>query len=301
MGSVFFIGSILIAMDYAMMKNKTAGRSLKRKILNEVNELPVMPKVVEKARELIMNPDAGMRELADLIEMDQSLAVKVLKLSNSAFFRRSGMVSSIRDAVVILGLNILYEIIIVASTAKLMNRKLKGYGLDAGQLWKHSISVGKCSQIIAGKTSPELIHNAFSAGLIHDCGKIVLDPYMYEKRDEYRKDIMKKTPWHIVERNLFGFDHALLASKILKGWRFPKNIRMAVCLHHAPKRLFTSKLAYIIHVADQIALWSLEKSSEIDPSIIEEPLKVLGISFEDIGDIMENTVSYVNEVESVFT
>jgi len=160
---------------------------LKEKILAGVNELPPMPDVVVKANAMLADADSSSSELAGLLETDQSIAAKVLKMANSAFFGMSGRVSSIKQAALVLGYGNLSQVISMAGMQKALNKILPGYGLNSEELWRHSLSVALGSKIVAGRRNPELEMVAHTAGLVHDVGKIILDPFVLEQKETFEK------------------------------------------------------------------------------------------------------------------
>nr|MBC8360406.1 HDOD domain-containing protein [Candidatus Desulfatibia profunda] len=162
-------------------KEHLTGEALKKKILRNVKELPPMPQTVLKAREIMANPKSDFKELAQLFETDQAIATKILKIANSPYYGYSGKVSSIQRASLVLGHKTLGELITIGGTASLLGHRLEGYGLDAGALWKHSLAVAFGARIIANNKEPALSNDAFTSGLIHDAGKLILDQYIKER------------------------------------------------------------------------------------------------------------------------
>ncbi len=156
--------------------------SLKSKILRGLVELPPMPNIILKAREIIEDPHSSLKDLSAVIEHDQAIVARVLALANSAYYGLSGLVSSIQHASVLLGQKTLSEMITIAASSRLLSKKLRGYQLNPDDLWEHSLAVALGSRIIAGKKSPEHVEDAFIAGLLHDGGKIILDPYVLERK-----------------------------------------------------------------------------------------------------------------------
>ena len=134
-----------------------------------------MPQVVIKAQELLADPHSSPKEVAGLLEIDQSIATKVLKMANSSFYGLSGKISSIQHAALVLGYHTLNEIITMAGTKKMLGRKLPGYGFESEDLWRHSLSVGLGAKIIAADKNPDLAFVAHTAGIIHDIGKLILE------------------------------------------------------------------------------------------------------------------------------
>lgn len=220
------------------------GWNLKERILGAVDNLAPMPQIMHKAREILNDADSSLKDLADLIETDQALAVKVLRLSNSAYYSRLEKVASVQEAAVVLGLKTLGEMLTVACTHKALGRSLKGYDLAADALWRHSLSVAIGSRIIANRKTPHLANEAFSAGLIHDAGKLILDEYVLERKEAFDKFLAESdTTFLVAEKKILGFDHAEIAAKVCEKWNFPKTISIPVRYHHNPARFRTNELA----------------------------------------------------------
>ena len=141
-----------------------------------------MPQVMFKARELMNDPTSSFKALADILEKDQAMATRVLRLSNSAYYGLAGKVTSVQHAAVLLGYKTVGEVVAMATSSKLLGDSLEGYKLDSGDLWKHSLAVAIASRLIAARTNKDLENDAFAAGLIHDAGKIVLNKYVLEEK-----------------------------------------------------------------------------------------------------------------------
>jgi HD-like signal output (HDOD) protein len=248
--------------------------SLKSKILRSLVELPPMPNIILKARQIMEDPGSSLKDLSAVIEHDQAIVARVLALANSAYYGLSGMVSSIQHASILLGQKTLGELITIAASSRLLSKKLKGYRLSPGDLWKHSLAVALGSKIIAEKKNALLVEDAFIAGLLHDAGKIILDPYVVEHNKVFKKHINGGQRKNFeAEKEILGFDHAEVMSRAARFWRYPKNQTLAIRYHHYPFLSGNCELAFIVHLADfaaQEAGFSSEHkaSSEIDPKVL---------------------------------
>ena len=235
-------------------KKPLTGLALKKKVLESVKDLPPMPHIVLKAQEIMANPNSGIRELTKIIQTDQAIAGRMIKLANSAFYGLSGKVANVQKAITMLGQQTLREILLTAGYAGLLDKTLKGYGYATGDLWRHSIAVGIGAKIIADTVSQENASEAYLAGLIHDSGKLILDPLIHELRpafDEYLAD--ESRTFLNAERQLLGFDHADIAFDVCRKWHVPEATATAVRFHHRPLTSSANTLAHIIHLSDFIA------------------------------------------------
>jgi predicted Zn finger-like uncharacterized protein len=236
-------------------KKSPSGMTLKYGILRTLGDLPVMPHIVHKAQEILANPDSDLKELASLIEIEQAIATSVLKLANSTYYGMSGKVASIKQASVLLGYKTLGELITLAGISGLMGRSLKGYNLNSEELWRHSIAVAVGSRIIASRKDPEFGNEAFFAGLVHDVGKLVLDQHVYERKDDFEMFMGDGQHTFLnAEKKILGFDHSELAFELCQKWQIPSNQMVAIRFHHYPSKSKGHELAYILHMADCIAM-----------------------------------------------
>ncbi len=274
------------------------GGDLKRKIINGLKDLPPMPKIIYKAREVMANPMSGFKEIAEVIETDQAIAAKVLQVSNSAYYGLSGMVSSIHQATVVLGHRTLEQLITMVSATSLLGSRLKGYRMGSGTLWQHSLAVALCSRLIAKDRAPAMENDAFSVGLIHDAGKLALDRYLLERKAQVDQALAAGINFLAVEKQVLGFDHTELASELCAKWKLPENHVSAMRFHHDPGASSGNQLAYIVHTANHIAQQSGIGSSmdanlyELDP----EALTSLSLDEEDLTRYNEATIEAVSQI-----
>ncbi len=281
---------------------------LKQHVLRNLNELPPMPQIVFKALEIIDDSDSDTKQVAELIETDQAIAAKVLKMANSAYYGMSGKVSSIQHASVVLGYKALGELITLAATSSLLGNRLHGYDMDSGALWEHSLAVGFGSRFIARHKNPGLENNAFSAGLIHDVGKLILDrPVLNRKKkfDEYLEG--GERTFFDAEQKILGFDHAEIGYDICRHWKIPEILGNAIRHHHDPWQDGQDELTPIVFMADTIA--HMAESMQL-AGVIESGLKAvmymtddatmtyLGLEEDTVAEIMSNTLEAVQQITS---
>lgn len=269
----------------------------RKKILRSMRDLPPMPKVVSKVRDIMGNPLSSFKDIAKVIETDQAIAAKVLKIANSAYYGLSGQVSSIHQASVVLGYETLSEVLTVVSASNLMGKRMKGYRMDSGALWKHSLFVAFCSKLIASIKNPRLENEAFSAGLIHDSGKLVLDDYIFEKKDEF-ESFLGDDQYALLcaEKQFLGFDHAELTYELCRTWNIPESQALSIRYHHNPSGSNSSHLAYILHTADLISMISVIGMEGFKDQIEEGCLEFMGLSEDDLDDLIRKTDASVDGI-----
>ena len=272
---------------------------LKTRIIQGIKDLPPMPQAVIKIQQLISDLNSDTAQVAGIIESDQAIAAKVLKMANSAFYGMSGKISSIHQASLLLGYQTLGEIVAMAGAADILDRKMPGYGYDSQELWQHSLSVAFTSKMIADMKEKSVIHEAHTAGLIHDVGKIILDQHVLENKDQIAAFMNQEQKTYLdAERYFFGFDHAGIASEICKTWKIPEKISLAIRCHHQPSLSNGDKLSYILHMADHIstmggigyddddALYELEKGT----------MDFVELNQEEVSDITLKVLEAIDQL-----
>jgi HD-like signal output (HDOD) protein len=274
-------------------------KAFKERILKTQGDLPSMFQVVMKAREVMANPKTSFNEIAAVLETDQALAGRVLKMANSAYYGLSGMVSSIQHASVVLGFKTLEEVITLAGSTSFLSSQLSGYGIDAGGLWRHSLAVAVGSKLIAADRNNGLQEHAFTAGLFHDAGKIILDPHVLARKADFDALLAKaQGSCFQAEQNLFGFDHADLAAELCKKWKIPEIQAVGVGFHHNPGAAAGEDLAYILHVADRIAE-TLDAAADVDaplPQVAAGALEHLGLQPQRLNEVAQTVREAVQKI-----
>ncbi len=271
---------------------------LKSKIIRSIKDLPPVPQVVIKIQQMISDLNSDAKQLAEIIEADQAIAAKVLQMANSSFYGMSGKISSIRHASLILGYQTLGEIVTMAGTADLLDDKMPGYGYDAQDLWKHSLSVAFSSKMIAENQNQDQIHQAHTAGLIHDVGKIILDRHVLEIKEQIADYMSReeKTFLH-AERHFFGFDHAEIAAEICRSWKIPETITLAIKCHHQPSLSGGDELSYILHMADYIAAMGGIGYDDDDAlyELENGTMDFIGLTQQDVSNMMLKVIAAVDQ------
>ena len=275
------------------------GEALKQRILRHMKDLPPIPQTIFKAREIMANPDSDFKELSNLFETDQAIAAKILKIANSPYYGYSGKITSIQRASVILGHKTLVELLTVIGTAGLLGSKLEGYWLDSGALWKHSLAVAFGSRIIANTIKPALSNDAFTSGLIHDVGKLILDQYVKERWELFQNFMDDGEHTFLeAEKKILDLDHAEVASEVCKKWNIPEPLIVAIRYHHHPSQSNGSELAYIVHVADAIAMMT-SLGMGIDGTLYQmddTAMEFLNLREENLNDIMGQVLEAVQKI-----
>ena len=217
-----------------------------------VAELPAMPSSITEVISACDDHDMTVGQLSQVVLRDQSLTANILKLANSSFYGHARRVTTVTEAVVMLGFSAIKSLAISSHTARLLSGGLPGYGLQQGELWRHSISVAFTARRLAVEVKLAPVEEAFVAGLLHDIGKTILSSYMENAFDEVTAIAQeRRIAFHEVEAELLGFDHAELGAQVAAAWNFPPELEEAIRFHHAPQgATLKPGLAHCVHLAD---------------------------------------------------
>ncbi|MFN8109640.1 MAG: HDOD domain-containing protein [Thermoleophilia bacterium] len=221
-------------------------------VINSIGELPPMPASISEVINACDDQDMTVGQLSQVVLRDQSLTANILKLANSAFYGHARRVTTVTEAVVLLGFSAIKSLAISSHTARLLNRSLPGYSLAAGELWHQSMCVAFTARRVAVEVHLAPVEEAFVAGLLHDIGKVVLSGYLEAAFNEVlRLASERRVPFHVIEAELLGFDHAELGARIAAKWSFPPELEEAIRYHHDPgSATLKPLLAHVVHISD---------------------------------------------------
>lgn len=218
-------------------------------VIARLKQLPSLPSAVSEVLASFGNEDVDVDTIAHQIARDQALTARVLRVANSSFYGLQTKVGTIHEAVVVLGFRAVRSMVLAVG----MNgafRVDQCPGFDAPAYLRHGAGVALAARSLAPLMgqSPEL---AFTAGLLHDIGVLVLASSFsrpYAEALAYRK----QHDCFVVEaeRTVLGIDHAEVGGLLAETWRFPASIREAIAYHHSPADASEESLANLIHVAD---------------------------------------------------
>ena len=274
------------------------GNALKMKQFKGLEDLMPLPQVVLKAQMLLTDPNSSFEDLANVIETDQEITLKVLNVVNSAYYSLKKEVYSVRQACVMLGLKVIAEIIMAAGTSSLFRKALNAYNLNPKDLWQHSLATAISSRKIAKAIQPTIANEAFLSGLFHDVGKLILDEQIFSHNEAFNKYLGNSPATHYeAEKQILGFDHSEIASELCKRWKFPPKVTKAIGRHHHLNPEQIDDLTYILYTADNLTKMNGYGSSggsiyELDQHVMQ----FLSLEEEDINNILVEVNDSVNQM-----
>ena len=199
-------------------------------------ELPTFPAVAAEFMQLANDPYASVMQISSTVERDPALAAKTLKLANSAYIGYSRQVSTIREAIVLLGLREMRALVLTISVFRAFGDIQKTIPPVWEQYWIHSLAVAQTARRLARTLKVKEVEQAYLAGLLHDVGKLLY--YLYDAK-RYLKAIEEcesvGDSLLEVERRTFGSTHPDLGAWLLELWNFPEALTEAVLYHETPE------------------------------------------------------------------
>ena len=226
-------------------------------LLEKIDDLPPLPAVAARVMGMADNERTSAMDLAQVLATDQALTAKLIRVSNSAYYGFARRVSTVREAVVMLGFKQVRQ---VAVGASVMNAFKQGQRSDAAfnidLFWGHSVAVAVAAEALAKKTRAARPEDAFTAGILHDIGRLVLRQTMpVEFNEAVRTARESGMSLHLAEVELTGYAHDDIGRALGERWKFPPHLVEAVRCHH-DERLTPQNdgLAGVIAQANRLAL-----------------------------------------------
>jgi len=225
-----------------------------RELVTRCSSLPSVPEIYSELIEELQNPDADNEDMARIVLKDGGMTARILKLANSAFFGFGQEISDISQAIIYLGTETIKSLILF-SNAFSEHEQLKFPGFAVESLWQHSLEAACASKRIAIHEDEErkVTEEAYVAGLLHDVGKLMLAanlPAQYQEAIAVAR--REKVPLSVVERKMFGADHADIGGYLLGLWGLPVPVVEAIALHHRPGTVVQKKFSPLtaVHVGN---------------------------------------------------
>ncbi len=272
-------------------------------LITRLQDLPSLPAVVMQVYQMADDPNVHAQQIAQTISKDQGFTTRVLRIANSAYYGMTRQVATIDEAVVVLGMNTVKNLALIAATYPLFQRALIGYTPHVSGLWTHSLAVGLIAQMGARRLDGKIRNEAFTAGLLHDVGKLVISSALSSWMGELHEMVHgKRMSVHQAEKELFGFTHEEVGALLVERWKLPTRIAHMIRYHHQSLETGESACA-LIEYADYCAN---HLGYPMNPEAPEEPfdtrvLNVLGMSIEEAELFQQQAGELLKASQSLFT
>lgn len=275
--------------------------------IERLKSLGILPTVAIEIMNMVDDESSSAAEIEVAIQSDPSLLAQVLRVVNSSFYGLPRQVASVKQAVVLLGRNVIKSIAIASTVNRLYRKGRTFEGLNPKDLWLHAIAVGCTAREIARQTGEACPDEAFAAGMLHDVGVILefqIFPREFEQILRTSRESQVET-YREAERACIGTTHEELGASLCRRWNFPETIESTAAFHHRPwdapeaVRILPS----IVHVADAI----VEQLGDVHSLTIEagapssKVMEFLGVTAHQYDDIQEVVPAAIQEYAQIVT
>jgi len=248
------------------------------KLVERIDDLPTIPAIALEVNRLLADQEASTAEICRLIKQDQAMVPRILKLVNSSFFGLRSRVINIERAAVLLGSRTLQNAIMSIAVIDSISFESESKDFKLADFWIHAIEVATLSKYLAQKTRLAQPEDAFTAGLLHDLGKIILVQYFPEFFEKVLIEVTEnEKSFYNAEKITIGVTHCQMGDILGKKWQLPERLLEVIRYHHevdlskGPRSLLN-----IVHVADLISnRCSLSAGCNIEPNEVQPEASAL--------------------------
>jgi len=257
-----------------------------------IRSIQPIPQITLKVIRMLNDDTCCMGDIAKEIRQDQVLAAKVIRLCNSSFFGLKTDAGSIDRALIMLGEKQFLQLVISASMEEFFEETAPGYSLCKGGLQKHALGTAMIAEKLSHFTGGVPPDTAYTAGLLHDIGKVVLDqciaatyPYFYRRTQEDGVDLIA------LEQEVFGLSHADAGGRLADTWHLPENLTDTIRYHHSPEKgSVNPELTHLVYVADLLMSRFLvgQELERLDTNGLASRLQKIGLRPEQFPFIIDS-------------
>jgi HD-like signal output (HDOD) protein len=280
-------------------------------LLSRDVKLVSLPEVFLRINQALKDPTSTTGHIADLIGKDPSLSAILLKIVNSAFYSRAlratkhqfpTKVDSLSRAVAMVGSSQLGVLALGVSVLSRFDDIPPGL-IDMKSFWRHSIFCGILARILAEKKQEPEGEHFFVAGLLHDIGRLIFYRYYPVLSGESLVAArVRKMSLTEAEREVMGFDHAVVGGLLLKKWNYPSSLEKSVRFHHEPGEVLIIDEPAVVHVADCVSV-ALDMGSSgecLVPPLIPEAWDNVGVEPAELGPMVQTAMTQFGEIFTAF-
>jgi len=254
-------------------------------VFDHVNQLPTVPSVVQELIASFDQDDIDVSRLASKVSKDQVISAKVLRLANSAHFGSPRQISSIEDAVIVLGFDKLRTLVIASGIAGMA---IPIPAFDKKHYWRYNLNVANSAKLLA-KMAKQNAEVGFTTGLLHSIGQLLIHLAMPADASAIDKLVANGASRTASEMNTFGFTHSDVGAELARRWNFPDVIQQAIKHHHDPLSIEPFQpLAALVNIGEAI-IGKLEQGCTDQEVIGQLPLAMterLNLNLDKIAEAL---------------
>ncbi len=269
-------------------------------VLAAIDAVPALSHVVNEILSMTGNQKSSAADTEELVRQDMVITGRLLKLVNSPFYGLSNEVSSITQAVALIGMNSLRSLVVAASVSSMLMVDMSAYGYADQGLWQNSIATAALARriVLDTRKDPILAENCFIAGLMRDMGVLVLAPIMASRGNSLvlEQETVAALDVQILEQALIGFDHVWVGQRMGMKWRLPQQLTRIINAHHALDK--DGDLGYAVAVLrlserlTNLQKIGLEEKHPFPTTIDAETLASVGLD----ADAFRELLIHVNDI-----
>ncbi len=255
-------------------------------LVKQLRDLPPAPKVLQKLQRLIADPSSSLQKIAEVIALEPGLSGRVVQMANSTHFGRGTKVEGSVEAIQRVGLKGVQELVTFAVASQLVGRPLNAYGLDAQSLWSRALACALAAGKLAEHSGLVDPNEAYTAGLMHGLGLLVIDRHVTEQKKP-RRFASSGYPLDFApaEREWLGFSHAEAGAALLQMWGFSEAVATAVRYQLTPEEATAHRPLCMVLATSRWARSLFCVAEEVIPDLPSEQwLKEAGMPLEDFGE-----------------
>jgi len=271
--------------------------------LASCTNLPSLPSVVIKIIDASKDPDIGLAEVAEIIQVDPVLSAKLLKVSNSSLYARRREITSLRDAMALLGLNASLIIALSFSLVRSLNSNADN-SFNYDEFWKRSILSATIARQIGSKLKLSNLEDLFMAGLLQDIGILAMDSCQNEIDSE------QFSSSHFCrlkdEQEILGIDHSDIGAWLLKSWNLPEKLYKAVLCSHVSftkqVKTYEDEIFYqCVSISGNLTdIWIEEDREPVIERNADSIELLLGYNREELNKLINEVDELLPEISDMF-
>lgn len=258
--------------------------------------------VLQEIEQALQSPQCNLNTIGEAIQKDPDLTARLLRLANSPFFGFANRLSTVAEAVSLLGIQQIQDMIVASSVLE----QFKGVPdnlVNKHSFWQHSLAVGLTARLLAMERRLPKPDKFFVAGLLHDVGRLVLlsqaEEWVRAVFELYQRE---KILLRDAEKKVLGYDHQDIAAELLQSWSYPPTLVQAVAFHHTPGQSVARLDAAVVHIADHLvnAMGIGSSGEQFVPPLDEKAWALLDLNPDVLARLVEAVDEQILAVEEAF-
>lgn len=225
-------------------------------IIEDIDALEPVTPAAHRILQIAADPRSSVNDLVEVIQYDQALTANLLRICNSPYFGLRREINSVKQATAYLGMEKVACLVMIGSSSVHLRKAQEGYDLEEGELWRYSVASALIAQGLAEKYARKKMALLFTAALLKDIGKVILNRYVKDGFREITTQVREKgLSFMEAEKTILGIDHAELGGRVAARWRFGKDMVDIIRDHHNPDRVPLEDLSVpIVYLSDCICM-----------------------------------------------